>query len=99
MLKPQCPRNRNFTMVTGRKPALVDAPGGCEESIRRDNRKLLCGLQSANNNRFFKYNISIFKLDSLETIRLPNSHFQRGDTLIADVAEKLQTIKIVVWAI
>jgi hypothetical protein len=39
------------------------------------------------------------KLDKIETIRMPDSHLDPDGPSAVNVAEKLQTIKIVVWAI
>ena len=44
-------------------------------------------------------NIPEAQLGSIETVMMFDSHLHRGGTSTVNVAEKLQTIKIVVWAI
>jgi hypothetical protein len=99
MLKPLRLRKRNFTMVTCRKPGAADGLGNCGKSICLDNRKVLSGSKYSIGNSLLASKMTDAKLDRIETIRMPDSHPNPGGLSAANVAEKLQTIKIVVWAI
>jgi hypothetical protein len=99
MLEPQHLRNRDFTMATWRKLPVAAAPADGAKRRRTGNPKLHCGMQSINHNSLLRCNMENPKLEKIEAHCPFDSHFQQGKPWIANVAEKLQTIKIVVWAI
>jgi hypothetical protein len=99
MLKPQRPQSHNFTMVTWWWPQAAATPlprpfqrGAC-------NQKSHPKLQSVNHNSLLKCNMARVKVAKMPMCRNPANHFQLVRQSFVDVAEKLQSIKIVVWAI